>query len=730
MPRLSADGPSLISSADGRWVALAIDDHVSLYDAIKGEERSQLTLPVAGPTEVGFTTVGASRLVTITRTEESTVLHSFTVPQLEPIARRDFPGAWRPLTIVGERVLLRCDEPEDYQLAVLTPKLIVSDAIPLRGQVRFAARAPEERLLVDARTALEFWDAPTRRALFRLTLPLPPAPTQIGFAHKGRLLWVTEEAGRLEVFRFSDGRQQMKLELGGQIVTVDGKLDSARILLAHRTGDTVELILIDLAQRERQQIALDPGARAFCLVEGAAPAVAMAGGGKMIFAPLTPLPARTTSLTVPAIETMRPEPTGEASPLRWNEATSRLADRPAASGANSGEGGDRASSRLSAWRARLRGGAQEAAPAEADDGLAGVDTPAPDEDEKARPPETIAVRSPVEPTQPLKRSVSPFLRDRKPWQTKPSPPKEDVERGAVERPAAVERVPAPVSRSLGTLRPRTPMARPPVPAARPSPAPSPPPPVEETHAEATDETTPDTPSDPGPWRETLADWAETALTSKLEQEPPTIDRATTLGLVIARYGLDEIAARALAALYGAWLLGRAEEGLPIATLARVIEDRDNWLEALGRGALARAALVENRRGRVRLRPIVGRLLDGFPPRAPIVIADPIDNPLDIDDHRITFPLEGETANEVATRISAAVASSVALLDGRQLVGRRLATRMRELAVEARIFNALPLVWVDSELEDGEWRTVLHGSPLVIVASPFPPELAQLPTLAL
>ncbi len=114
--------------------------------------------------------------------------------------------------------------------------------------------------------------------------------------------------------------------------------------------------------------------------------------------------------------------------------------------------------------------------------------------------------------------------------------------------------------------------------------------------------TPATPSPvAGRWRLLLAEWARSVMSGK-DAPTPTLDKC--VADVVRRSGLNVDGARALALLYGAWVGG--EPRLSLAVAARTIE----WDEIAGGGTLARAGLTEVIDGRVRLRSVVARFLDG------------------------------------------------------------------------------------------------------------------------
>jgi hypothetical protein len=110
--------------------------------------------------------------------------------------------------------------------------------------------------------------------------------------------------------------------------------------------------------------------------------------------------------------------------------------------------------------------------------------------------------------------------------------------------------------------------------------------------------------DTAPWRIALSDSTARACAGGEVELPATVgDQVTELAL---RAKLSSDGARAMALLYGAWILGNP--AVPLIQLARAIA----WDELAGSGSLPRAGLTSVEDGRVRLRSVVARYLDGAP----------------------------------------------------------------------------------------------------------------------
>jgi hypothetical protein len=110
------------------------------------------------------------------------------------------------------------------------------------------------------------------------------------------------------------------------------------------------------------------------------------------------------------------------------------------------------------------------------------------------------------------------------------------------------------------------------------------------------------------WRDPISVYGEHLAAGGSRSELGAIDDTSELGILCDRLALAEHARRALAALYGLYLVG--EPKIAIARLAHALTD---WTEALGQGQLGALAMVKRRGGTVELRRPVTDILDGAPP---------------------------------------------------------------------------------------------------------------------
>jgi hypothetical protein len=268
--------------------------------------------------------------------------------------------------------------------------------------------------------------------------------------------------------------------------------------------------------------------------------------------------------------------------------------------------------------------------------------------------------------------------------------------------------------------------REPIREIRPQPEPRPEPPQPELEAPPRESPQPSVTWGTG-WRDALCAWAMAALDAPSHAAaPPPLDEESTLGRAVSRLSLTASAARGLSLIYGQWLLGEGDHGVALLTLAQVIGageeetatggDGAGWSEALGRGTLGEARLVEIRDGRVRLRPFAAEFLDGRASRLRVDPPAEAATPAALtQSHRVSGGHAAEAGADLAARLGRAVAPIAG--------GRR--ERVEPLLAEARLLDALPLVQGAGDAES--WAD-LAASQLVLIADDdeLPPSLAALP----
>jgi hypothetical protein len=738
MARLVPEGVDVIASPDGAWLAVTQPDRIALHKAATLECVATFPLPQPGPTDLGFVT-GPLRLLAFTRGAGVTVGQGLALSGLEPCGRREFQGHWQARAFVGDRCLLSGPD-GTQQVAVLAPRILGAETIPIRQTLRFAAAAPESRFLIDGAKQFELWDAPTRHLVYRLSLQLPQAVLQGGFAHHGRLLWVAEPGGKIDLYRFSDGRRQMQFELGPEILALDGNPESSRLILAHRAHGMaeIELKMLDLVRREWHPLALPAKLSplvAFCLVEAEEAGVALvAEDGALHISPL-PKPkeqatpgAGDSSARVGPATSAPPAPRGVIPPRR-----------SAASGG--------VSERVNAWRSRLRGADDlpadapdaAAAPGPADDTAAapGDEGPAdhlageaePDAPRELRTEPDATARLAPGPTGPRalgNSSRSDRWRELIPGRLAPASSPEAPENPldlspTILTPADDPREPSPAGGRPGAARTLSSVA-----GAAPSPAPASA--LESRNVLAAEGTT--------AWRATLVRWGEAALAAPETANAPPPLAGTTVGVAAQHLGLGPVATTLLGLLYAAWLLGCDREGIPVAVVARVIGDGAEWREALGRGQLGAAGLVERRRGNVRLCAAAARLLDGQLPRCPTENESRGIPPEPLAGLHLVTIEEDAAPETLGQELSRRLGRRVTLVDLRPVPPEKAGRSLDIGLVEARMYGAVPLILVADDGQGLEPRLealASHPSPSVLAwatSAPLPPALAELPMLTL
>jgi hypothetical protein len=151
-----------------------------------------------------------------------------------------------------------------------------------------------------------------------------------------------------------------------------------------------------------------------------------------------------------------------------------------------------------------------------------------------------------------------------------------------------------------------------------------------------------------------------------------------------------------------------------ATLAHVIDD-GGWEEALLCGTLGRARLCLLGGGRVRLRPLAARFLDGRPAKLRIVQPPAGATPAPLDGSRRLDAQRLDEAAALAERL------------GRPLAFIDAATVSVEAALaEARLAGIVPLVNGSNGVE--EWAPLVAEQVVLCADDEPPPALSALPPL--
>lgn len=331
--RLSPDAPDVVANAAGDLLAVADAEQLRLVDVASRADQAHALL--GGAADVGF--VDGDRLLTVVRGDDRTQLSGYALPSLELIASLELEGRLRALAFVGTRALVATESLEQPRIVAITSKILI-EPIPLREPLQLAAAAPEDRLLVASRTReaqLECWDPLLRRALFRLNLPLPSSADAAGFAARRRLLWLAG-GNKVEIYRFSDGRLQARVDMGAPVVGAAGHPDSPRVVFATRPKpDTIELVELDLQLGERRELTTPVVPVAFAVVEGAAPSLVLAARGALTWMELSPAMPGEAARATQAAKTKAVTATANPAPRRDEDWRARLASSAPSSSSSS-----------------------------------------------------------------------------------------------------------------------------------------------------------------------------------------------------------------------------------------------------------------------------------------------------------------------------------------------------------------------------------------------------------
>jgi hypothetical protein len=208
------------------------------------------------------------------------------------------------------------------------------------------------------------------------------------------------------------------------------------------------------------------------------------------------------------------------------------------------------------------------------------------------------------------------------------------------------------------------------------------------------------------WREPLAEFAA-ALVGGEPCAVPAVAAETELGQLADRLGLPAGARRALAVLYGLYLV--AAPAWSIAQLASALGD---WTEALGRGELAALAMLRRRSGQVALRGAVTDVLDGLAPRAIRVVGGSAPAP---SPGLLQLARDGRSDATIEAELVAQL-DRIAVIEG----------PIARAVLEARLYGATAVAFAAPRSRPAPWP---RDSRLVVIAAPDAPAwVAALPSL--
>ena len=599
----------LAASADDTRLAYIHGGRLVLCDARALTELAATDAP-EGARQLLF--IGPpSRLLIATEDE----LFTYELATMTVLGRRTVASGARVAAVVDNRAVLWLPAGPAIALARFLDDAIDVHALDTSGPPVDVAPLEQQQALVITALRNEVVDLISRRVMARLHIALPPPPRLLGGSGGLRFLWTAAVGGReLTIIRLSDGRT-FPTELPAPIRQVLSASTSSWLVVQTDDG----LVRVHVVTQAVHRVDADLG-RGAC-VGGAADAglywidptwrlrrtslagdavVATAGGPlRLSFAGLDdgrPTPAATVAAPPSAPAVSAPSPTTATAPIGG--------PAPLAPAVPS------LFAQLEPSAPAPRAPTVDAAPLFVDPPpvrAGGWTGPL-----IAAEPINAAPVAPVAPPPPSHEAAT----------TTPRPPSrldDRVRRAGLRaaradlEPDAPPPPPAPTPAASApaldpVAAPAAYLAAPPTPAA-PAPsaaAPAPPElPEERVDADLTGPTVAGLTPDARPvrsWRMQCAAWARQLLAGRDQLEPSFV--GTPLGLLARRAHLDADGARALALLYGAWLLGRP--GQPLARVARAV----TWDELAGRGSLPEAGLHTVRAGRAAIRPTVARFLDG------------------------------------------------------------------------------------------------------------------------
>jgi hypothetical protein len=584
-----SDRPRLIVSGDGSLGAVVEAARVVVVDVPHGSPLAEITAPSA-VFEVGWL---GTRLLILSRYDAHTTVHLIDPHGPETIAEIELQAAVALFGTVNTHALVIGAQ----NAAVLTAfdTHLAPYIFPARAPPTVAGAAANQ-FVVAIPGVIEEWDPVSRVPKRRLRLPRPTTITQLGGSD--RVVWMItqQEPTRVDVLPLINRGQPKVHELPEPIAFAAGHPKSDLLALVGQSGRAYAIDLDGRTRLRTLAFAQIDQVEAIALVQGTSTGVLAAQRGRPLA--FTPLEARDPTVrSTPRIESPRAEVAAESEvapepepvappPPRMKLPLSPLASAPLTPTARAVD--------LSA--------AIEAVPApKTDDAKSGKTATnlaarfaAVRERREAALAETVA--SPVQ-------TITPRIDAAQATGASPSAagggPIASMLQAATSFIGALASQPA--ARVEPEIQPRA--------ASR-------------DHADG---------SSPA-WRDACVAWARSIVdrAGAFADRPFGTDDASAtvvpiaapLDALAARFGLSTDVVPALVLIYGAHLAGH--DGVAPADIARVLEatpDR-RWEEALGRGELAAAQLVEHARSRVRIAEVVLRLLDELPPLTGVLVGTP------------------------------------------------------------------------------------------------------------
>jgi hypothetical protein len=589
LPHSPTDRPRLVVSADGSLAAIGEPTRIIVVDLPSGQPVSEIGTDRTAEYDFGW--LGSPpRLLVLSRHEDHTQVHLLDPHGPESVAEIQLASAVALFATVGAHALVVGAQGAAVLTATdshLTPYQFPARAKPI------VAGAAANQFVVGIPGVIEEWDPAARVPKRRLRLPRPNTLTAVGGSE--RVVWMIaqQEPARIDVLPLINRGQPKTHDLPEPIAAISGHPRSD--LLACIGAQTGRAFAIDLDGRTRLRSLSFPDidhVDAIGLVIGRTTGVIAAQRGRPIaFAPLEARDPHVSSIVVPTrtiIEDNDAPRTSSliddgsmieeiAPPPQRTRLESPFADAPKVMSLSSSP----PSNAVPVMSASASTSAASAAASKTAKNLA-ARFAAVRERREAALAESGAHTVPTD--------MPPVA---------PPPPLPSASLGQAEVTAAAS---GPIASVLQAAASLAKQFMPPPPPATPKP-----------------------PSTPSPttspsWRNACADWAESVIERRTQLvQPPAIDAVRDLAL---RFDLSIELQPALSLLYGAHLSGH--DGIAPVVLANVLDfvDERRWAEALGRGELAAMHVATYEGSRVRLAPVVRRVLDELVPATGTLVGAP------------------------------------------------------------------------------------------------------------
>ncbi|MDQ3334343.1 MAG: hypothetical protein M4D80_04215 [Myxococcota bacterium] len=634
----------IVVAADGTFAAVIQTNRICVLELPSAAELWEIGTDAAADAVDAAWVGSPPRLLVLSRFAEWSTVHLLDVRAADSVGELKLASPARMLACVGHHALVVGD---NGAAILTTAEHLALHQFPART-LPIAAGAAANQFVVAVPGVIEEWDPHSRVPKRRLRLPRPTTITAVGGSE--RVVWIATlpDRTRIDVMPLINRGQPKSHELPEAIATVSGHPRSDVLVCVGQLG---RAYAVDLDGRTRLRALAFPDidrVEAAALVMGRTPGVIAAQRGRPFrFVQLdvreayvgsgTSVPARAQDTSEPVRSTLG----DESAPLS-------VARTPLESPFS---------------LPKLTVGAPVGP-----EPVASVSAPAPaSTSESAKTAKNLAARfAAVRERREAVLSESGANAVPTDMPQVATPPPSDVSAAASGPIASVLQAAASLAKQF-------------IPSTTPAPPPRPAP---------TSTTSPS-------WRTACADWAESVVERRTQlAQPPSVEAIRDLAV---RFDLSAELVPALALLYGAHLAGH--DGVAPVVLANAVDfvDERRWAEALGRGELAAMEVASYEGSRVRLAPIVRRVLDELPPATGTLVGAP--SVIAVLGACVLVE-RGSSAIDIATQHAARAGGAI-------LVGHDERTSA-EVCFEARAIGAVAMV--PASKFDGETAT-----PVIYVA---------------